>query len=66
MHVETDRSATEALRVLLNAVLVETGEGDIIPRAAYGSVRPDRSLNATDADFSKGYGVSYDGFPPES
>ena len=46
--------ATEALRALpLIAVLVETGEGDIVPRAAVGSVRPNRSLDATDADSSE-------------
>ena len=37
--------ATEALRALpLIAVLVETGEGNIVPRAAFGFVRPNRSL----------------------
>ena len=45
--------ATEALRALpFLAVLVETGEGDVVPRAAFGSVRPNRRLDATDADLS--------------
>ena len=33
-------------------VLVETREGDVVPRLLFGSVQPDRGLDATDADFS--------------
>ena len=49
--------ATEALRTLpFRAVSVETGEGDIVPRAAFVFVRPNGSLDATDTDFSNGFG----------
>ena len=49
--------APEALRTLpfTNLVLVETREGDVVPRLLFGSVRPDRGLDATDADFSDGF-----------
>ena len=49
--------APEALRTLpFFAVLVETGEGDIVPRGTFGVVTPNRSLDTTDADFSDGFG----------
>ena len=44
----------------------EAGEGDVVPCAAFGFVRPKGSLGATDADFSNGFGVSHDVFPPEN
>ena len=57
---------TEALRGFpLLAVLVEAGEGDVVPRAAFGFILPNRSLDAADADFSDGLWVSHDVFPPK-
>ena len=51
--------ATETLRALpLIAVLVEAGKGDIVPRAVVSFVQPNRSLDATDAEFRDGFGVS--------
>ena len=55
--------ATEALCGFpLFAVLVEAGEGNRVPGAAFGFVRPNRGLDATDADFSDGFRVR---FPPK-
>ena len=57
---------TEALRGFpLLPVLVEAGEGDLVPRAAFGFILPNRSLEAPDADFSDGLWVSSDVFPPK-
>ena len=48
--------ATKALRGFpLLAVLVEAGEGDVVPRAAFGFVWPNRSLDTSDSDFSDGF-----------
>ena len=50
---------TEALRGFpLLAVLVEAGEGDVVPRAAFGFILSNRSLDSADADFSDGLWVS--------
>ena len=51
-------------RFPLLAVLVEAGEGDLVPRAAFGFVPPNRSLDAAGSDFSDGFLVSHDVFPP--
>ena len=58
--------AAEALRPFpLLTVLVEAGEGDIVPRAFFGSILLYRSLDAANADFSDGLWVSHDVFPPK-
>ena len=58
--------APEALRRLpfTSVGFVETREGDVVPRLLFGSVRPDRGLDATDVDFSDGFLVSHNVFPP--
>ena len=46
-----------------SVVFIETREGDVVPRLLFGSVQPDRGLDATDADFSDGFLVSHNVFP---
>ena len=44
--------ATEALRPLpFITVLVEAGEGDVVPHAAFGFVTPNRCLDTDQTDF---------------
>ena len=49
----------------LIAVFAKTREGDVVPRVLFGSVAPDRGLDATDADFSDEFWVCHDGSPFE-
>jgi len=49
--------AAEAVRRFpLVAVLVKTADGDIVPNAVLGFVRPDRGLDPAQADFVNGFG----------
>ena len=57
-HFRKDQQvvAPKALRALpLIAVFVEAREGDVVPRLLFGSIAPNRSLDATDPDFINGF-----------